>query len=157
MTRNTASWFIWLLLLCAWPGRGYGDSGDAVLGTWETADGRGRIEIFACNHKYCGRIVSLSEPLYPAGDRGGRAGKPRVDRNNPDPALRQRPVVGLVILKDFIFAGCRCWKKGTIYDPESGNTYRGQLTLASVNRLKVRGYIGITLFGRTTTWRRADE
>lgn len=157
ITRITLCGFVLILVCLDRPEPGYGDNGDTILGTWQTADNRGMIEIFACNQKTCGRIVSLSEPLYPAHDSRGMAGKPRVDRNNPDSALRQRPVMGLVLLQDFTYSGNRCWKSGTIYDPESGNTYKGQLTLESADQLKVRGYIGIPLFGRTTVWRRINE
>jgi len=78
------------------------------------------------------------------------------DKNNPDPALRERLIIGLEILRGLVpsnqdpltFTG------GTIYDPVSGNTYRCQLKLESSDRLYLRGYIAIPLVGRTTTWTR---
>ncbi len=84
----------------------------------------------------------------------GDAGTPRLDYHNPDSAKRSRPILGLQIVNDFIFAGENVWKGGTVYDPKSGNTYRGKMTLISPDVLDLRGFIGIPLFGRTTTWTR---
>jgi uncharacterized protein (DUF2147 family) len=57
-------------------------------------------------------------------------------------------------LSGFKFAGDNLWEDGTIYDPENGKTYRCKITLESPNRLNVRGFVGISLFGRTTVWTR---
>ena len=46
------------------------------------------------------------------------------------------------------------WDNGRIYDPKSGNTYRGTITMTSKNRLDLRGYVGISWFGRTSYWTR---
>jgi uncharacterized protein (DUF2147 family) len=46
------------------------------------------------------------------------------------------------------------WTGGRVYDPNSGNTYRGTITLIDADTLKLRGYVGITLFGRTEIWKR---
>ena len=83
-------------------------------------------------------------------------GKPKVDNNNPDKNKQNLPIIGLIILEDFSFDGDDEWKYGTIYDPESGKTYDCNLTLKSKNILHVRGYIGISLFGRTETWTRTN-
>jgi uncharacterized protein (DUF2147 family) len=127
---------------------------DDILGVWNTEDRDAKIEIYKCGTKYCGKIVWLSEPTYPAGSEEGTPGTPLLDRNNPDPALRKAPLVGLPILRDFVFAGGDSWKNGRIYSSENGKTYSGKLTLVSPHELKVRGFIGISLFGGTTTWRR---
>jgi uncharacterized protein (DUF2147 family) len=132
--------------------------GDDVIGVWNTSDNDGQIEIFRCGDKYCGRIVSTREPCYPPDDDRGMGGQPRIDRNNPDPALRTRPILGLTIMEAFTFCGENQWKGGKIYDPGSGNTYKCKMSLSSLDRLKVRGFIGISLFGRTSVWtRKTDE
>jgi uncharacterized protein (DUF2147 family) len=82
------------------------------------------------------------------------AGLPRVDRKNPDQALRNRRLLGLQIMDGFVYDSESSWDKGRIYDPESGKTYQSKITLVSPHRLKIRGYVGIPLFGRTTTWNR---
>ncbi|MFL6653094.1 MAG: DUF2147 domain-containing protein [Sulfurifustaceae bacterium] len=132
---------------------------DAILGVWTTAEGKSRVEISKKDGQYQGKIIALKEPLYPtdANDKqyvAGRAGQPKVDRNNPDEKLRERPIVGLDLLSGFRYDGDDVWSGGTIYDPESGKTYKCKLTLVSPNELKVRGYVGVSLLGRTTVWTR---
>jgi uncharacterized protein (DUF2147 family) len=130
---------------------------DDILGVWNNEEKDGRIEIFKCDGKYCGKIVWAKEPNYPTGSTEGTPGTPRLDHKNPDHAKRSRPILGLQIVNDFSFAGENVWKGGTVYDPKTGNTYRGKITLVSPNRLDLRGYVGIPLFGRTATWIRQDH
>ena len=65
--------------------------------------------------------------------------------------LRTQAIVGLVILKGFEFTG-KAWEDGTIYDPKSGKTYSSTIKMKKPNELDSRGYVGISLLGRTTTW-----
>ena len=127
---------------------------DDVLGLWNTEERDAKIEIYKCVIKYCGRIVWLKEPTYPADAIEGTPGTPVLDYNNPDPKLRRTPLIGLPILLNFVFAGDNSWNNGKIYDSENGKTYSGTLTLVSPNQLKVRGFIVISLIGGTTTWMR---
>jgi uncharacterized protein (DUF2147 family) len=143
---------IFLLLILAAAGTSFAASGDDILGVWNNEEKDGKIEIFKCNDKYCGKIVWAKEPNYPAGSTEGTPGAPRLDNHNPAPEKRSRPILGLQIVNDFIFAGDTVWSGGTVYDPKSGNTYRGKMTLVSPNELDLRGFIGIPLFGRTTVW-----
>jgi uncharacterized protein (DUF2147 family) len=119
---------------------------DDVIGTWITANGKARVEIYKDGKFYSGKIVWLKEPL--------KDGKPKHDVKNPAPALRSRTVVGLIILRGFKFDGDEEWQDGEIYDPESGKTYSCKITMPALNILKVRGYIGISLLGRTEVWKR---
>ncbi len=125
--------------------------GDAVLGEWLTLDGKARVHIEKADGKYSGSICWLKEPEYPDGDP--EQGKPKHDRENPDKAKKQRPLMGLRLIEGFEFDGKNTWTKGSIYDPESGNTYKCKMTLDG-DKLHVRGFIGISLIGRTTTWSR---
>jgi uncharacterized protein (DUF2147 family) len=127
---------------------------DAIVGVWSTEENESKIEIFKRGERYYGKIVALTEPVYPEDDKGGMAGKPKVDRKNPNPAFRNNPIIGLELMSGFKFAGGTLWEDGMIYDPESGKTYRCKVTLESPNTLKVRGFIGISLLGRTTVWTR---
>jgi len=145
---------ILLLFILSAAATSYAAQGDDILGVWNNEEKDGKIEIFKCSEKYCGKIVWAKEPNYPAGSTEGTPGTPRLDHHNPDAAKRSRPILGLQIVNDFIFAGKDVWKGGTVYDPKSGNTYRGKMTLVSPNALDLRGFIGIPLFGRTTTWTR---
>ena len=91
---------------------------DRVVGFWLTDGGESQVEIFKnSNGTYDGRLVWLKEPL----DENGR---PKVDKENPETRLRNRPIAGLVILRNFTFdVSSREWKGGTIYDPKNGRTY----------------------------------
>jgi uncharacterized protein (DUF2147 family) len=120
---------------------------DAIIGVWESGNGKARIKIDKANDKFNGRIVWLKEPL-------DEAGKPKVDKNNPDEALRSKPLLGYSMLKAFTYAGDKTWEEGTIYDPESGSTYSCTITMTDDNTLDVRGFIGVSLFGRTDVWKR---
>ena len=82
---------------------------------------------------------------------------PRLDDLNPDPALRSRSLNGLEILSGLKYAGNNKWTGGTIYNPDSGKTYRCNATLVDRNTLKLRGYIGFPLFGRSDTWTRVSD
>jgi uncharacterized protein (DUF2147 family) len=127
---------------------------DDILGVWNDAEKDAKIEIFKCENRYCGKIVFAKEPNYPAGSTEGIPGSPRRDHNNPDKAKRSRPIIGLQIMNDFTFAGDGVWKDGTVYDPKNGKAYRGKMTLASPDKLVMRGFVGIPLFGRSTEWTR---
>jgi uncharacterized protein (DUF2147 family) len=146
-------------LLLALPGALAGNEpADAILGVWLTEEGdkggRAHVEIRRQGETFVGRIVHLEEPNFPPGEE--RAGQPKVDLENPDPELRERPILGLRILEGFRFDDRGRWSGGTIYDPANGRTYRAEITLRSRDRLDLRGYVGIRMFGRTTTWKRVE-
>jgi uncharacterized protein (DUF2147 family) len=127
---------------------------DKALGLWTTPEKDCKIEILKYGNKYCGRIAWLKDPLYPADDEGGMAGRPIVDRENPNPDLRTRPLMGLQLMEGFIYIGKNVWEKGTIYNPDNGKTYKCKMILSAPNRLEVRGFIGIPLLGATSIWTR---
>lgn len=117
-----------------------------IEGRWLSGDGDGWIRIELDGDTLTGTIAGspIGEP-------------PRNDDLNPDPALRDRPLDGLVIMSGFKYDGKAKWSGGTIYDPNSGKTYKCTLRLVDRDTLKVRGYIGVSLFGRNDTWTRDDE
>jgi uncharacterized protein (DUF2147 family) len=132
---------------------------DGILGTWVTApdkNGTAHITIERTGERIHGKIVWLSQPSVPADDAGGRGGQPKTDYRNPDPELRGRTILGLPIVDGFRYVGSSEWKQGRIYDPGSGKTYSCQAKLLPDGRLKVRGYLGISLLGRSTIWTRLD-
>jgi Delta7-sterol 5-desaturase len=121
---------------------------DAITGIWQThGDKPARILIYSAAGEYNGKIVSLQ---YTPED-----GKPVVDKNNPDASKRGQPVVGLGLLMGFKFDKDE-WNGGQVYDPESGKTYSCILSLKDAGTLKVRGYVGISMFGRTEVWTRVN-
>lgn len=118
-----------------------------VLGKWLTAEGESTVDIFLCDSvTFCGKIVWLRDPL--------KNGKPVVDDKNPEDSLRTRPVLGLELLRGFMYAGDGVWNGGKIYDPKSGNDYSAKMTLVDSTNLDLRGYVVIPLFGRTEHWTR---
>jgi uncharacterized protein (DUF2147 family) len=127
---------------------------DDILGVWLNQEKDAKIEIVKCGEKYCGKIVWMKIPDYAEGSEEGVPGTPKLDNNNPDPELRKTPRQGLVIMRNFIHSGENKWAKGTVYDPKKGKTYSGKVTLVSPNELKLRGFIGISLLGRTAVWTR---
>lgn len=145
-------WTLLVLIILLAPPFARAEDPDAVLGTWNESDGDAQFEIYRCGSLYCGKIVSLRDPDYPANDP--MAGKPKIDRNNPDPKLRTRPLLGMPFMLGFRYEGSNSWK-GLIYNPEDGQNYRCRLAMAGWNHLKVRGYLGIVLLGKTVVWTRA--
>jgi uncharacterized protein (DUF2147 family) len=119
-------------------------NGDAIIGKWLSANGQDQIFIYKRGDKFFGKLGWIKVP--------DENGKPKMDKNNPDAALRTRPVLNLELLKDFTYSGTT-YEDGTIYDPKSGKIYSCKMTLSD-NTLKIRGYIGISLFGRTEVWTR---
>lgn len=132
----------------------FATNADDILGVWFNGEKNAQIEIVKCADKYCGKIVWLKEPNYPEGSKDGAPGTPKLDHNNPDGLRKKDPIIGLQIVYDFTFAGDDRWTDGRVYDPKNGKTYKGKMTLVSPTQLDLRGYIGISLIGRTTTWTR---
>ena len=119
---------------------------DAILGSWVNPNGEDHILIYKKGNKYFGKLDWIKHP-------NDEQGKPKTDKKNPDVALQSRPDLGLELLKDFTFNGEDVYKDGTIYDPKSGKTYSCKMTIKE-NTLKIRGYVGISLFGRSEIWTR---
>ena len=129
---------------------------DDISATWLNHDKDAKIEIFKCGGNYCRKIVWLKDPTYPVGSKLGTPGTPKLDDKNPDAARRKDPLMGLEIIKGFQFTGGNVWKNGTIYDPDSGKTYSAKATLVAPHELDLRGFIGVSMFGRTEKWTRAN-
>lgn len=124
--------------------------GDALIGVWEPGNGRAKVKVTKIGEKYYGKIVWLKEP-------NDEKGQPKTDKNNPDESLRSTPLLGYRLLKDFVYKGDKTWEEGTIYDPENGSTYNCTIKLKDENTLEVRGYIGVSMIGRTDIWKRLEK
>ncbi len=121
-------------------------------GLWWAEGGSAQVELRPCGDGLCGRVVWLRSPL----DEFGCALR---DDQNPDPALRSREMIGIELLRGLrLSAGVGDeWSGGEIYDPTSGRTYSAVIQLDELGRLRVRGYLGIRLLGRTTYWNRVKH
>lgn len=120
---------------------------DALAGKWLTASGDAQVLIYPAKGKFSGRIVWLKTP-------NDSSGKLETDDKNPDKALAKRPLMGLEMLNGFAYTDDGVWEGGTIYDPKTGKSYSCKISMVSPNQLHVRGFVGISLLGRTETWSR---
>lgn len=127
-----------------------------ISGCWISEAGTSVIELRERDGAVTGRVVGLEQPLFLPEEDRGTPGAPRSDLSNPEPALRERPIAGLEIVTDLVADGGR-WTGGSVYDPESGNTYSARAELGEDGTLRLRGYVGSPLFGRTTRWTAAAE
>lgn len=115
-----------------------------IEGRWQTIDDKTNqpkavVEIKRSGDTYNGTIVSLA---------------PNVENVCPACSNKQ-PLVGLRVVSGLRQDGEKTYTNGKIFDPKSGKTYSSKATLSSDgNTLKVRGYVGVSAFGRTQTWRR---
>ena len=123
----------------------------APTGLWLDESGRAGIVVAPCGDKLCGTIGWLKEPI----DR--KTGQPKTDLKAEDPKDRSRLLCGLKMLWDFMPDGDGHWDGGHIYDPATGNVYKSEMTIEADGTLKVRGYVGISLIGRSQIWTRPAE
>ncbi|MBP6386937.1 MAG: DUF2147 domain-containing protein [Pseudarcicella sp.] len=112
---------------------------DDVVGEWLAESKEGKVLIYKRDNKYFGKVSWGKNPSK--------------DTKNPNAALRNNSVIGLEILKNFVFNGTY-WEEGTIYDPKNGKTYSCTMKMQNINTLDLRGFIGVSLLGRTTVWTR---
>ena len=116
---------------------------DKILGVYLSENKTGKVQITQKDGKYIGTLVWTSI-------------ENAKDEKNPDAALRSRTLKGTIILKDMVFVD-GIWKNGTIYDPESGNTYKATIKLKPNGDLTLRGYIGVPDLGRNSVWTRCGN
>lgn len=143
-----------VLALALWPATALAQAPGAVgratpVGSWETIDDRtgqakGIVRIFLYHGQLYGDITRVFDPAK----AGAVCRKCTDDR-------RDKPVIGLQIIRGLKPHG-PLWDGGTILDPKTGTIYRCSMRLIDGGRkLVVRGYLGISLFGRSQTWLRA--
>lgn len=125
----------------------FANDADKCLGIWLTEDKSAKVEIYKKGEKYYGKLIWLKEP-------NNESGKPKVDDKNPDDKLKSRPIWGLEFVWGFEYDGEDTWEDGNIYDPKSGKTYSAEFTIENNDTMKLRGYVGFTWIGRTSTWTR---
>ena len=120
-----------------------------LAGRWLTENEDAVIEMFQDEgDKFSGRLVWIANPPPD--------GSTATDGLNPDPQLRERPLCGLTMLGGFVEEAPNQWNGGWIYSPDEGRTYSAALALASDDALRVRGFIGLPIFGKSQTWSRVQ-
>jgi len=110
-----------------------------ALGVWLNPENGSNVEFYKCGAGVCGRIVKVADGQ-------------KVDDKNPDPAKRNRPIVGLVIMQGAKQTGDNKWS-GDLYNREDGKTYSGTVTIKSKDRLDLSGCVALVLC-KTVTWTR---
>jgi len=117
---------------------------DAVLGTWLVPEKDAKIEIYKdkARGKYCGKVVwTLTK---------------RTDEHNPNPELKTRDVVGVVLFDNFYYKNGEYL--GTLYSTRDGKTYSGFMRLQEDGTLYMKGYImGMRFLGKSNVWTRVKE
>jgi uncharacterized protein (DUF2147 family) len=115
---------------------------DAIIGEWWTEGKEGRIRfVRGADGTYAGILVGGNDP--------------GPDVNNSDPALRKRSLLGTVLLWHLCPEDGE-YVDGYVYNPRNGKTYRMKAELTGKTTLKIRGYLGLSLFGQSQTWTRAS-
>ena len=113
-------------------------------GLWRSPTKHGEVQIYDCGADVCGRVADGDDI---------RANPDIRDSKNKDTAQQGRRIKGAVIMTGF-HGGPAEWTGGQVYDPQSGNTYHGTVTLVDANTLHLKGCI-IGPLCRTETWTRA--
>ena len=140
--------FSFLLLATTTAFKPISNPADAVVGIWKNGSGKGHIQIYRQGDKYYGKIIWLR-------DGKDDKGNLKLDRKNSNVAKRTQPIVGLVMMKDFMYADGE-WNGGRIYNPSDGKEYKAYLKMKDHNTLSVRGYVGFSWVGKTDTWTRVN-
>lgn len=117
----------------------FAQSSDPIVGKWENSSKEGRVEIFKRGDKYFGKLYWIKDSS-------------KKDEKNSDKSLRDRKIEGLEILTNFTKKG-NTYEGGEIYDPKSGKTYSSKMTPKG-DKLEVRGFVGVSLLGRTEVFTR---
>jgi uncharacterized protein (DUF2147 family) len=112
---------------------GFALAGESANGVWMLDSGKVTVRIMPCGASLCWAIIGLAKPLT-------KDGRPKIDRKNPNEALRKRPLMGLKILANMRPEGENKWT-GTIYNADDGRTYSSSMKLSGSN-MKVKGCVG---------------
>lgn len=124
---------------------------DEILGPWLTEKKGAVIDIYRCgsddDQELCGRIAWLRKPYTDDGEL-------KRDPENPDPSLRDRPLCGIEVFTGLKRNDKDTWTFGRVYNPKDGRQYRAYLDAKDDGTVRIRGYVGIPLFGKSETWTR---
>ena len=141
---------ILFLVITIWSNTLFAETSQDILGIWLNEEEDAKIEVFKEDGKIFGKIVWLLNPKDENGDW-------RLDEKNPNENLRSRKILGLTVMHNFKWdEDNKEWNSGKIYDAREGDTYSLYARLDGENILKLKGYIGFSLFGKTTSWTRSE-
>ena len=118
-----------------------------LVGQWYNAKDDIVVTLFEENETVSGKITWMESP-------NDDNGNPKTDPLNPDENLKSRARMGMVMMSGFAYDEDSVWDDGELYDPKKGKTYSGMMTLKDKNTIDLRGYIGFSFIGRSSTWTR---
>ncbi|GGK50817.1 MULTISPECIES: DUF2147 domain-containing protein [Flavobacteriaceae] len=122
----------------------------SIFGKWKTIDDetgneKSIVEIYQKDGKAYAKIVELLEK-----------GKEDKVCEECKGAKKNKPIKGMEIINGLSKDGDE-WNDAKILDPKTGKEYKCYITLDGTNKLKVRGYVGFALLGRTQFWHKVEE
>jgi uncharacterized protein (DUF2147 family) len=117
------------------------------VGVWLHANKRIELEIAPCGKLLCGKLIWFARP-------NDALGRPLEDVKNPDPSLRNRPLLGLPVLSGLTPAGHGEWNEGEIYNPDDGKSYQALASVEGDGTLHTRAYVVLPVLGKTLVWTR---
>jgi uncharacterized protein (DUF2147 family) len=122
---------------------------ESLVGKWLHENQRIHIEIFPCEDRFCGKIVWLKNP-------NDDQGNPVTDVENPDPTLRDRPLMGALLLRDLRQTGPTIWEDGLVYNPDDGQHYQADMEMRADGSVDMRAYVLMPMLGKTLVWTPVD-
>ncbi|MCB1549456.1 MAG: DUF2147 domain-containing protein [Hyphomicrobiaceae bacterium] len=129
-----------LLAAGTWMGSaGMAASGNDIMGKWQSEENKSVLEMYPCGDGLCAKIISIADGQ-------------KTDDKNPDPKLRSRPIVGLVIMQGAKRTGPNGWS-GRMYNRADGGTFAGTLTVIDMQTLKLQGCKAV-IFCKSVTFKR---
>ena len=141
---------IWVLSFTILTLLAFAQTNADVVGEWYNAEKDAVITLYEDGSTISGKITWMKFP-------NDENGNPKTDPLNPDEKLRSRARLGMVMMNNFTHIEGNVWDDGNLYDPKKGKDYSGMITLADENTLDLRGYIGFSFIGRSSTWTRKTD
>lgn len=123
---------------------------DPAHGYWLTENRKAIVEIAPCGDGACGRMVWVEEPR-------DDLGQPKRDQKNADLGKRERTICGLELVGGLRRTDDGSWENGWLYNPRDGETYSARIRALSPSELEVRGYLGVTVLGKSQVWTRVGD
>lgn len=123
---------------------------DGAHGYWLTENRKAIVQIAPCGADTCGRMVWVENPL-------DKTGRPKRDDKNADTGKRARPICGLELVGGLMKTEDGTWRNGWLYNPRNGATYSAEIRTLSPSELEVRGYLGVSVLGKSQVWTRVGD
>ena len=118
-----------------------------LVGEWYNDKEDVVITIFEVNQTISAKFTWIKSP-------NDKNGNPKTDLLNPDESLRDISIMGMLVMYNLTYIAGNIWDNGSLYIPEKGKSYSGMMTLKDKNTIDLRGYIGFSFIGRSSTWTR---